>query len=125
MEEKTRVIAEQLAKKNVTPEVIAGYEMIQGAVSALMLAADHAEAKNYIEITMAGLHPPFDRAAIHLVRPGGKTPHEVRLAAESEIGGLRVQLRLAESAVEDRERANAQLRERVRELEAQLGKRGD
>ncbi len=90
--ERVLAIAEMLASKNVTPEAIAGYEMIQGAIKALMVAADHAEAKNYIEITMVGLLPPFDRAAIQLVRPGGKTPMELQRAAEGERDAIKLEL---------------------------------
>lgn len=106
----TRVIAEQLAGKNITPEVIAGYEMIQTAVTALLVSADRDAAKNYIEITLDGVRAPFDRAAVHLIRPGGKTPHELRLMAESETRGVQVEVQFAQSTIEDRDRALSQAR---------------
>jgi hypothetical protein len=115
-EETVKVIAEQLARKNVTPETIAGYDMLQTAVMSLMWAADRSAAKNYIEITMGGLQAPFDRAAIHLIRPGGKTPSELQREAESELGGARVELRLANAAIEDRELALWQARDKAKHL---------
>lgn len=116
----TLAIADQLRAKSVTPEVIAGYEMIQTAVSALMVCADQSDAKNYIEIAMSGLMLPFDRAAVHLIRPGGRTPRELQVAAENECGGLRVQLRFAKSDAEDRERALRQREEKNAALHAKL-----
>lgn len=113
-DETVKVIAEQLAKKNVTPETIAGYEMLQTVVTSLMWASDRSAAKNYIEIVMDGLMAPFDRAAIHLIRPGGRTPNELQREAENELGGARVELRFAKSDVEDRELALWQAREELR-----------
>lgn len=113
-------IAEQLAAKNITPEIIAGYEMIQTAVQALLVSADRSSAPNYIEITMSGLMLPFGRAAIHLIRAGGKTPAELQRRAEDELGGVMVQLKFAKSDLEDRERANAQLRAKVVLLESKI-----
>jgi signal transduction histidine kinase len=111
-------IAEQLAAKDVTPDVIAGYEMIQAAVTALRVAADVAEARNFVEIQMVGLALPFDRAAVVLIRPGGKTPRELLTVAECAKGGVDVQLRFAQSDLEDRERGNEQLREKNAALTA-------
>jgi len=135
-DETVRIIAEQLANKGVTPQAIAGYEMIQTAVMALQMSADKDAAENYVEITLGGLHAPFDRAAIHLIRPEGKSPHELREHAERELGGASVEIRQALSAVEDRDRALRQSREkiatierdrdaalsRVKELEAELAR---
>lgn len=87
-DEKVRHIAEQLARKNVTPDTIAGYDMLQLAVTTLMITADRSTAKNYIEIVMSGLLPPFDRAAIHLIRPGGKTPMELQRLVEAGLAAM-------------------------------------
>ena len=45
---------------------------------ALIGGADVRQARNYIKVEMVGFLPPFDRAYIELVKPGGKTSHELR-----------------------------------------------
>lgn len=46
--------------------------------SMLMGSADTQQAKNYVKVEMVGLIAPFERAYVELVRPGGKTSHEMR-----------------------------------------------
>ena len=114
------VIAQQIHRKGVTPEVIAGYEMIQTAVTTLVLNADHAIGiKNYVEFQLAGLRVPFDRAAVHLVRPGGKTPHELRQEAERQFNCAVVLLAGIVGFIEDHNPLSVdELREKLEWLRA-------
>jgi hypothetical protein len=52
------------------------YDGIRVALHALRVSADDTKARNYVEFAFVGLSLPFDRAAITLIRPGGKAPHE-------------------------------------------------
>jgi hypothetical protein len=120
--ESVRIMAEQLAKKNVTPEVVFGYEMLQTAVASLLLNANESEAKNYVAISMMGVSAPFDRAEIHLIRPGGLSPHDLRMEAQREIGGLTVKVLQHQRCIEDRERGLRQRDEKNAKLVAQLAR---
>lgn len=53
-------------------------DVVQSMTTMLIGAADVQQPKNYIKVDMVGLVPPFDRAYVELVRPGGKTSHELR-----------------------------------------------
>lgn len=50
------------------------YEMVCLSLRALAMQADETKAKNYVGFVFDGLSLPFDRAEIHLIRPGGMTP---------------------------------------------------
>lgn len=52
--------------------------MVHSMASALLICADRERPRNYIKVDMVGMLPPFDRAYIELIRPGGKTSHELR-----------------------------------------------
>ena len=65
------------------------YECIQAGLGALRVSADVTSAKNYVEFGFGGMTLPFDRAAITLIRPGGKTPHELLFASQAEVAALR------------------------------------
>jgi hypothetical protein len=51
--------------------------------------ADANQARNYVKVDMVGLLPPFDRAYVELVRPGGKTSHELREMLRARLIGIR------------------------------------
>lgn len=57
--------------------------------SMLMGAADATQAKNYVKVEMVGLVPPFERAYVELVRPGGKTSHEMRELLRDQLVHVR------------------------------------
>ncbi len=65
------------------------YEGVRACLHALRVSADVTSAKNYVEFGFAGMTLPFDRAAITLIRPGGKTPHELLAASQAEVAALR------------------------------------
>lgn len=44
----------------------------------LIGGADAKQTKNYVKVEMTGMGAPFERAYVELVRPGGKTSHELR-----------------------------------------------
>lgn len=66
------------ASSEATPEEHAMflYDGIRVALHSLRVAADETKARNYVEFCFVGLTLPFERAAITLIRPGGKAPHE-------------------------------------------------
>jgi hypothetical protein len=68
----------------------------------LMGGADTTKAKNYVKVEMVGLVPPFERAYVELVRPGGKTSHELRELLRGCL--MSVRSRLAGRAVDDEDR---------------------
>lgn len=79
------VVMEALAAAGVDADTVALVESSRDAsrvfhsmASMLMGAADVAHAKNYVKVEMTGLVVPFERAYVELVRPGGKTSHELR-----------------------------------------------
>jgi hypothetical protein len=79
------VVTEALADAEVGAEVIALVEHARAVdetvhmmALGLLGGADTKQAKNYIKIEMVGMTPPFERAYVELVKPGGKTSHELR-----------------------------------------------
>lgn len=79
------VVTEALADAEVGAEVIALVEharavdeTVQMMALGLLGGADAKQVKNYIKIEMVGMTPPFERAYVELVKPGGKTSHELR-----------------------------------------------
>lgn len=50
------------------------WDAMQVGLYALRAAADSTKAKNYISFGFDGMSLPFDRAEVHLMRPGGMTP---------------------------------------------------
>ena len=73
------------------------YEMLMAALRTLQQRADTTKAKNYVAIGFDGLISPFDRAEIHLVRPGGLTPVQQAKVALMQRDAARV---LAREAME-------------------------
>jgi hypothetical protein len=79
------IVMEALADAGVDSETVKLVESSRDAskvfhpmAGMLMGSADVAHAKNYVKVEMVGLIPPFERAYVELVRPGGKTSHELR-----------------------------------------------
>ncbi len=58
-------------------EALNANTMVQSAMKMLIMSADQSLAPNYVAMNFVGLHLPFDRAEMVLVRPGGKTTREV------------------------------------------------
>jgi hypothetical protein len=90
------VVTEALADAEVDPETIAIVEsarivseIVHSMAGMLMGGADTKQAKNYVKIEMIGLIPPFERAYIELVRPGGKTSHELRELLRDRLAHVR------------------------------------
>lgn len=52
--------------------------IVESAASLLQGSTDTAHAKNYIKVELVGMLPPFDRAYVELIRPGGKSSHALR-----------------------------------------------
>lgn len=76
---------EALTEAGVDAEIVAMVEsarnagdVAQSMVGTLLGTADVNQAKNYVKVEIVGLIAPFDRAYVELVRPGGKTSHELR-----------------------------------------------
>jgi hypothetical protein len=67
-------------------------DMVRGMTSMLVGSADTAAAKNYVKVEMVGLVPPFERAYVELVRPGGKTSHELRELLRDRLTHVRYML---------------------------------
>lgn len=79
------VVMEALAAAEVDTDTIALIEsarqagdLIHSLANTLLCSADAKQAKNYVKVEMIGLIAPFERAYVELVRPGGKTSHELR-----------------------------------------------
>jgi hypothetical protein len=64
-------------------------ETVYSMACALLGGTDAKQAKNYIKVEMVGMLPPFDRAYIELVRPGGKTSHELRELLRDRLAHVR------------------------------------
>ena len=80
-----KVVVEALAAADVDADTIALVEhafavdeTVNLAARGFLGSADAKQAKNYIKLEMIGLLPPFERVYVELVRPGGKTSHELR-----------------------------------------------
>lgn len=65
------------------------YDMVELAMYGLGRAADTTKAKNYIALRLEGMAMPFERAEIHLIRPGGLNPADL-------VDKLKVELAQAE-----------------------------
>lgn len=67
-----------LAPPDATKEqiAVAAYEAVGAMLYALASRADQTRAKNYVAMQFTGCVLPFDRAEIHLIRPGGMSPTE-------------------------------------------------
>lgn len=79
-----RIVTEALTEAGVDAETLAMVEHAQHVstivnvmAQTLVGTSDVKQAKNYIKVEMVGLIPPFERAYVELVRPGGKTSHEL------------------------------------------------
>jgi hypothetical protein len=68
-DDETKQTREQIA--------VAAYETFMAMMGMLQQRIDHSEAKNYVSVNIDGMLAPFDRAQLHFVREGGKSPLEV------------------------------------------------
>lgn len=90
------VVSEALAAANVDAETIALVEharsvdeVVHGVASCLIGSADGKQTKNYVKVEMSGMLPPFDRAYVELIRPGGHTSHELREKLRDSLSHVR------------------------------------
>ena len=91
-----KVVTETLADANVDAETISLVEQARAAsetanmmAQALIVGSDAKLAKNYIKVEMVGMLPPFDRAYVELIRPAGKTSHELRELLRDRLAHVR------------------------------------
>lgn len=100
------VVMEALASAGVDAETIGVVEnaravdrTVMSAAHVLLGIADGKQAKNYVKVEMSGMTPPFDRAYVELIRPGGRTSHELRELLRERL--VHVRRLLAESCPRD------------------------
>lgn len=93
------VVMEALAEAGVDAETVAMVEsarqagdIAQSLARTLLGGADTKQAKNYVKVEMTGLVAPFERAYVELVRPGGKTSHELRELLRDNLERVRAAL---------------------------------
>jgi hypothetical protein len=91
-----KVAMEALEAADVGADVIALVEKARAVddtinmmAQALIGGADAKLAKNYIKVEMVGMLPPFERAYVELVRPNGKTSHELRELLRDRLSHVR------------------------------------
>lgn len=80
-----KVITEALTEAGVDAELVAMVEharsvdeTVNSMARVLLGGADTTRARNYVKVDMVGMLPPFERAYVELIRPGGRTSHELR-----------------------------------------------
>ena len=80
-----QVVSDALVEAGVDAETVALVEharaiddTVHATAQTLLGLADAKQAKNYVKVELVGLVPPFERAYVELVRPDGKTSHELR-----------------------------------------------
>lgn len=102
-----QVVTEALLAAEVDSDTIALVEqakaisnMVLMMTEALIVSSDAKQAKNYVKIKMVGLIPPFDRAYVELVRPGGMTSHDLRALLHDRLTHVRSCLLQKEIALE-------------------------
>jgi hypothetical protein len=94
-----KVVTEALTAAGVDTETMALVEharatdeTVNMAAQVLLRSADEKQAKNYVKVEMIGLVPPFERVYVELVRPGGKTSHELRELLRDRLCHVRTAL---------------------------------
>lgn len=99
------VVMEALEAAEVDAETIAIVEharhvdeTVNSMARVLLGGADASATKNYVKVEMVGMVPPFERAYVELVRPGGKTSHELRELLRDRLNIVR---RVLAVSVED------------------------
>lgn len=90
------VVTAALTEAGVDAETLAMVEhaqhvsdIVYSFARMLMGSADAKQPKNYVKVEMVGFPAPFDRAYVELVRPGGKTSHELRELLRGHLEYLR------------------------------------
>lgn len=93
------VVHQALHKENLGDEIFDlvenarnVYETVQTMAAVLQGTTDEQQVKNYIKVELTGMTPPFDRAYIELVRPGGKTSHQLREMLRARLVHVRMML---------------------------------
>src|SRR4029077_100122 len=101
------VVMEALSAAGVDAETIKVVESARQAgdvVQSMTLGSvDTKQAKNYVKFEMVGLTLPFERVYVELVRPDGKTSHELRELLRERLA--HVHAKLAEGTPSDGLRA--------------------
>jgi len=90
------VVMEALAGAGVDADTIEVVEharavdqLVMSAAHVLLAVSDGSRAKNYVKFEMVGMTPPFDRAYVELIRPGGRTSHELRELLRDRLAHVR------------------------------------
>ena len=101
LERRNKLLSDALANPTITGIAIHQNEATMGfaASGAQMVAGmfigllqDNPKAVNYLELTFGS---PLGNILVTVQRPGGATPHNLRVMAEQEARGLRAQLALS------------------------------
>lgn len=94
-----QVVTDALTEAGVDADAIAIVEharhvddIVHGLVQTLLGSADVKQPKNYVKVEMVGMLPPFERVYVELVRPGGKTSHELRELMRDQLTYVRCAL---------------------------------
>lgn len=89
---------------------VATYELGGTVLGMLTASVDDGAPRNFVKIEVGGTRFPFDRAEVTLMRPGGKTPHD--LLVEEQAAGRRLSFRNAalETQIERARAENAKLK---------------
>jgi hypothetical protein len=105
-----KVVMEALSAAGVDAETIKVVEsarqagdVVQSMTQMLLGSVDTKQAKNYVKFEMVGLTLPFERVYVELVRPNGKTSHELRGLLRARL--MHVHAKLAEGTPSDGLRA--------------------
>lgn len=90
------VVKEALVDAGVDADVIALVEharsvdeVVHSVAIALIGSSDKKQVKNYVKLEMVGMSATFERAYVELVRPGGKTSHELRELLRDRLTHIR------------------------------------
>lgn len=80
---------------------------IATAMAAMVddLFAESPGAENYLEFTFAAPDHPHSTYVLICVKPGGETPHQLRLAADSELAAAEEEITRLKARIAELERA--------------------
>lgn len=67
-------------------------DAVHAMAQMLNVGVDASKPKNYLKVELVGMLPPFDRAYVELVRPGGMTSHELRTVLRERLMHVRSRL---------------------------------
>jgi hypothetical protein len=94
-------------------QALAWGQVFMGAITTIVANADPNKARNYVAVTIEGVHAPFDRVVVELYRPGGKPSSDVARDAKKVA-------RLAISLLKDLCPEGHEMRGMVNHLASQL-----